>query len=284
VWGVRAKGEAKGFFPLDIKIFAVLFCRNRACWDWKKMCKRFLVGWGLAIICVFGACNSGWAKPCCNKTPTPSIVTLYSGSEQILWVGFKPHQVVAANPAVVRGGVIFPLSSQRIYLKALAPGRTKVMIWGKRGQKHELEVRVLTKDLRSQLHEIRSKLKRFKDLCFCISHGRIVIKGEVTLPQELAEICGIAATYPQVQVRVRLKHNYLARLATKLAQALKPWRIKVYPASSQSALILEGQLSTQEDYYKVIWIAQQYYPDIVDRLVLSTPNHPPITMAGTFVP
>ncbi len=186
-------------------------------------------------------------------------------------------KITIGNEALLR--IIAIPSKRELVFKGLKPGRTNVTIRDTVGDVRLQYTVVVTATGKSNVvSELRELIGDVEGLEIGIRGGKVVVGGEIVVPDDIGRVSQVLASYPEVLTLIELSPQTQRVIARKMTDELSKNNLKdVTVRIVNKTYWLEGVVSNKEKKGLAVTIAKAYLPPKIVNLSAgsnrySTPN------------
>ncbi len=193
-------------------------------------------------------------------------IKVHVGETTTLSVDYQIKELAIGNPAVadyvVRRST--PQGSE-VIINGKQAGLTNLLIWDSAGVKRdERMVQVTARDINAHLGQVKALIGRVEGVQYRVAGDKVVIEGEVKLPQDRARIAKIVAGDQQVVNLVTLSPLALKVVAESIQKDAASDNVQVRVVGQ--SLVISGFVYSPEESKRVEAMARLYHPEVVNVL------------------
>ncbi len=161
----------------------------------------------------------------------------------------------------------FPTKRQLLF-NGLKPGRTNVIVRDVSGEiRLKYDVFISATGNSSIVAELRDLIGYVEGLEIKIKGGKVVVEGEIVVPEDIGRVSKVLASYPQVLTLVELSPQTQRVIARKMSDELAKNQLKdVSVRVVNKTYWLEGVVGTAEKKKLALIIAKAYLPPKIMNL------------------
>ena len=222
----------------------------------------------ISIALLFGLSNFAWSQTA--PTLQEKTVTIISGETRTEPLGFTPGNIIVGDPNVCN--FIALRETKEITLVAKKAGQTTITVQDlQKINRLRLNVRVIVSDRARVANELRALLKDVEGVEIKIIGKKVLIDGEILLPQHLNRIITVSQQYAEGEVGVVASLSPLAQkiIAEKMEEDIHKKGFKeVSVRAINQRFLIEGGVEYGSDVDPdknakiVIKSAESYVPPI----------------------
>jgi pilus assembly protein CpaC len=164
--------------------------------------------------------------------------------------------------------IIIPPPKRQLIFRGLKPGRTSVTVRDNAGDVRLRYTVVVTATGKSnEVAELRELIGDVEGLEIGIKGGKVVISGEIVVPDDIGRVSKVLANYPSVLTLIELSPQTQRVIARKMSDELAKNNLKdVSVRVVNKAYWLEGVVSSDEKKKLALIIAKAYLPPKLQSL------------------
>ena len=228
------------------------------------------------LLCAsFGAqAQTTTATPAANQTPAanPSGIInkdleVAMGIDAIENLDFEFSTIITiGNEQILK---ILPFSRKKqLVFKGLKPGRTSVTIRDNSGDVRMIYTVVVTATGKSnEVAELRELIGDIEGLEIGIRGGKVIVSGEIVVPDDIGRISKVLANYPSVLTLIELSPQTQRVIARKMTDELAASSLRdVTVRVVNKTFWLEGVVSNKQKKELAMTIARAYLPPKLQSL------------------
>ena len=145
------------------------------------------------------------------------------------------------------------------------PGTTLLFVFDQKGnQKEALELVVYSQDPDRLLDQVRQLLVDIEGITIKKLNDKIIIDGEVILPQDKVRIQKVMSSTPNIVDLSRMSTDTKRTLAKKIESEIGLDEVRVRTVKDQ--IVLEGEVYSKQAYQKAEFIAKLYDPNVLNGI------------------
>ncbi len=216
-------------------------------------------------------CISAFAGAVYAQSPTNTLY-LTANVPRVRSLDFRPGDITVGNPDIVDFKA--DRKRKRITLIPKRAGETLIIIYDRQGRRRETwRLVVSSRDLREYVRQLRTLLSDIEGITIKILDQKVVIDGELYLPEDKQRIRKVVGNSPNVLDLTRLSRDTQRIIAKKIQKEIGMDEVTVRPLKGR--IILEGEVYSKAAKIKAQKIASLYSDKVINVLEVRNVPAPP---------
>lgn len=184
------------------------------------------------------------------------------GIDEIVRLGYKFSQKIQVGQEGLLKLIVVP-ARQEITFRGLAPGKTSVTIRDTFGEVRDVFLVNVTSDGNSNIvRELRDLIGDIEGIEISIKGGKVVVGGEIVVPEQYGRITTVLSRYPDVLVLIDYSRQTQLIIAREMQDAINRNNMKdVTVRVVNGDYWLEGVVNSGGKKELAVNIAEAYRPD-----------------------
>jgi pilus assembly protein CpaC len=224
------------------------------------------------------------AEPAASPSPSsPSVVSrvsekaaerhrirLTTGENRTVDIAFdlsRPEQITIGNPQIVSTTVARVQEQRQLVFNPLKQGETTVTLRDPEGKIRVIyDVSVTGSDLLRRKEELSLLLRDIEGIDLKIVGQKIVIDGELLVPQDYARLLGVIQDESYAKLVLNLatiSPLAMQMLSKKIEQDIHQFAPDVYTRVVNGMVFLEGSVDNGDKMKRAVEVAKLYLPDVI---------------------